>query len=48
MLTKTGTPIFTAPEMHYTSLYSESVDIWGLGIIMFYSLVRYPPFYEKS
>lgn len=48
MLTKTGTPIFTAPEMHYTSLYSESVDIWGIGIIMFYSLVGYPPFYEKS
>mmetsp|Transcript_25061 Transcript_25061/g.24532 ORF Transcript_25061/g.24532 Transcript_25061/m.24532 type:complete len:137 (+) Transcript_25061:384-794(+) len=48
MLTKTGTPVFTAPEMHLGCRYSESIDIWGSGTILFTLLVGYPLFMGES
>jgi len=47
MFTKTGTPIYTAPEIHsFASRYSESIDMWGVGIVLYTLLMGEPPFYQ--
>ena len=33
--TQVSSPLYAAPELKNSCGYSESVDIWGLGIIMF-------------
>lgn len=33
--TQISSPLYAAPEIKEQCLYSESVDIWGIGIIMF-------------
>jgi len=48
LFTKTGTPIYTAPEMHSSSRYSESVDLWGVGCVLYTMLLGEPPFFERS
>ena len=49
MITKVGTPIYTAPEMHtFGGVYTESVDVWGVGIIMYLLLTGTLPFLEYS
>lgn len=35
-----GTPSYMAPEMNST--YSYPVDVWAMGIIMYYLLTKYP------
>lgn len=35
MMTMTGTPNYRAPEMVSGSIYSESVDLWSLGCLMY-------------
>ena len=30
-----GTPRYTAPELLYGDGYDESIDVWGIGIILF-------------
>ncbi|KAI8791871.1 serine/threonine-protein kinase 33 [Biomphalaria glabrata] len=35
-----GTPSYMAPEMNST--YSYPVDVWAMGIIMYYMLTQYP------
>lgn len=32
-LTHIGSPFFQAPEINSLGFYSESIDIWGLGLI---------------
>ena len=34
-LTQVSTPLYAAPEIINHSLYTESVDIWGAGIILY-------------
>ena len=48
MFTKTGTPVYTAPELHSSYRYSENVDMWGVGTILYMMLIGEPPFTEKS
>jgi serine/threonine protein kinase len=49
MMTKTGTPIYTAPEVHkFAFRYSEAVDMWGAGIILFVILSGERPFNDSE
>eukprot|EP01084_Bolivina_argentea_P145172 254517_1 len=40
-----GTPRYIAPEMINNNIYSTQVDIWSAGVILYFMLVGYPPFY---
>lgn len=48
LMTKTGTPIYTAPEMHFSLRYSESVDMWGAGVILYVLLSGERPFNDTE
>jgi serine/threonine protein kinase len=39
-----GTPDYIAPEVFEEVGYTETVDWWSLGTIMFEMIVGYPPF----
>ena len=43
-----GTPDYIAPEVFGQSGYTESVDWWSAGVIMFEMLVGYPPFFSDD
>ena len=36
-LTHIGSPMFSAPEINTLGFYSESIDIWGIGLINSFS-----------
>jgi len=37
-MTKTGTPVFNAPEIYTETFYDNKIDIWSCGVI-FYTLL---------
>jgi len=43
-----GTPDYIAPEVLNKKGYSETVDWWSLGTILFEMVVGYPPFYADT
>mmetsp|Transcript_83502 Transcript_83502/g.236430 ORF Transcript_83502/g.236430 Transcript_83502/m.236430 type:complete len:313 (+) Transcript_83502:30-968(+) len=47
LTTKVGTPYFVAPEV-LNGMYGHLSDLWSCGVIMFWMLCGYPPFYAKS
>lgn len=47
-LTQVSTPLYAAPEIVNRSLYTESVDIWGAGVILYLVLFGKIPFRTKS
>jgi serine/threonine kinase 38 len=43
-----GTPDYIAPEVFGQEGYSETVDWWSVGVILFEMLVGYPPFFSDE
>lgn len=43
-----GTPDYIAPEIFSRTGYSEIVDWWSIGVILYEMLVGYPPFYAEK
>jgi len=41
---KVGTPLFLAPELVQNYKYDFKVDIWAIGVTMYYLTVLFPPF----
>jgi len=48
MYSTVGTADYIAPEVFLRTGYSESVDWWSLGVILYECLVGYPPFYADK
>lgn len=42
--TNCGTPIYMAPEIWQGKPYNEKVDIWSIGVVMYYLLTGNHPF----
>lgn len=47
-MTKTGTVAFSAPEIFGSSFYSEKVDIWAAGIVLYMMLCGHIPFQSEN
>jgi len=43
-----GTPDYIAPEVFGQTGYTETVDWWSVGVILFEMLVGYPPFFSDD
>jgi serine/threonine protein kinase len=44
MYTYTGTLAFSAPEIFDSNSYTESVDMWSAGCVLYTMLCGYQPF----
>lgn len=43
-----GTPDYIAPEVFGQQGYTETVDWWSVGVILYEMLVGYPPFFSED
>lgn len=46
--TPCGTASYTAPEIIKDEEYSKSVDMWGVGCVLYTLLCGFPPFYDSN
>ena len=47
-MTKTGTPIFKAPELFLQQTYDVKIDIWSAGVVFYMMLTGDLPFESES
>ncbi len=43
-----GTPGYLSPEVLRKEPYSNAVDIWAVGVVLYILLVGYPPFWDDN
>jgi calcium/calmodulin-dependent protein kinase I len=48
LFTVCGTPLYVAPEILLGKPYGTKVDMWSLGVIVYFLLAGYPPFYSDN
>jgi len=48
MMTQTGAPGFSAPEVQNGCSYTENVDMWGVGCLLFLCLFGFAPFNQNE
>lgn len=49
MRTRIGTPYYVSPEILSGALpYQKECDLWSLGVILFFMVYGYPPFYGSN
>ncbi|CAD8087970.1 unnamed protein product [Paramecium sonneborni] len=48
MMTQCGTPGYVAPEILSGHGYSEAIDFWSVGVILYIMLCGFPPFYDED
>jgi calcium/calmodulin-dependent protein kinase I len=46
--TRCGTPAFVAPEVLIGSPYTEQIDMWSVGCLLFMLIGGYPPFQAET
>lgn len=48
LTTNCGTPVYMAPEIWAGSAYDNKVDVWSVGVVMYYLLSGTHPFLGDS
>lgn len=48
MRTLTGLDMYSAPETRQGGEYTEAIDLWGIGILLYYMITGHPPFIDHD
>lgn len=48
MRTLTGLDMYSAPETRQGGVYTEAIDLWGIGVLLYYIITGHPPFIDHD